>query len=527
MASSNFVFSYGDYDFSPRPLLSISSQPLKTPDGSGFGVVHDITFDGDIVLKGAGERSSGINGVFQKIERLKSAINKDGCPLVISCDGATPILSGHPTIESYSFNNESDNYTERAGYNIVLKMYTMSGGTSHDYFNNYSGAAPYIETASETWDIEFQDEQTPFVWSIGNGVTEDFGYRAAVTHTVDVKARRAYSGCFGEGSTPWEDAVSYASGMLGFNAKFAQLSGILGLPGSGYNGFNVLNNFRKVNTNKTEGSINIVETFVVTPSGENTLNNVTDTFDINVDQQDGIVSVAIQGTIQGMVENNWSYNGTSAYGGNLQSSKYSNATGYFNNVSGARRMYDRAKRGYSDVFGFGIGPSGQYTYNCTGVERPLNPQPRQKSISVNPIAGTIAYNYTFDTLPSGMFAAVTGGCVISENISIDDQLLTDVFASQTVIGRAAGPILQDIGTTNARVRTISVELVCLTPTNFQDIDALYSTVPTGAVEDFIASVTGNLPSDPSAVFVSQNSQNWNFTTGRYTKTLAVTYNNCS
>ena len=126
-----------------------------------------------------------------------------------------------------------------------------------------------------------------------------------------------------------------------------------------------------------------------------------------------------------------------------------------------------------------------------------------------------------------MFTVASGGCVISENVSIDDQLLTDVFASQTVIGRGAGPILQDIGTTTARVRTVSIELVCLPPTNYRDYGNLYATVPTGAIESFITGLTGNLPGNPDAVFVSSNSQNWNFTTGRYTKQLGVTYNNCS
>ena len=92
-----FIFKYGDYNFRPRPLLSISSQPLKTPDGSGFGVQHDITLDGDILLTGLEVAASGINLVFNKIEALKNALNEDGCPLVIQCDDASTdyILSGN------------------------------------------------------------------------------------------------------------------------------------------------------------------------------------------------------------------------------------------------------------------------------------------------------------------------------------------------------------------------------------------------------------------------------------------------
>ena len=80
-----FVFKYGDYDFRPRPLISISSEPLKTPDGSGYGVIHTLTLEGDILLTETDQRESGIGGVFREIETLKRALSKDGCGLYIDC----------------------------------------------------------------------------------------------------------------------------------------------------------------------------------------------------------------------------------------------------------------------------------------------------------------------------------------------------------------------------------------------------------------------------------------------------------
>lgn len=523
-----FIFKYGGYNFRPRPLLSISSQPLKTPDGSGFGVQHDITLDGDILLTGsevAGASASGINLVFNKIEDLKDALNKDGCALVIQCDDATTdyILSGYPTVESYSFNNESDNYALRAGYSINFKMHTLKNGTTHDTFNG-NQMPPYIETATESWDVQFSEEEIPFSWQVTDGVTEDFGYSLAVSHSVDVTARRAYSGCPNTGQVVWESAKQYAQELLGFKGQYVDLSGVLGFPGEGYSGLETFNNFRTVSTNKTEGSINITETFLVRPIGTGIpYNNVTDSFESSIDQSEGIVSVSINGTVQGLGKMDWPALYAERF--SVGEKKYDNALTYFNSISGINRIYDRAKKTYDDIYNYGI--SDDLSGCPQGAKRSLNPQARNKSIAVNPILGTINYNYTFDTLPSGLFTVASGGCVISENVSIDDQLLTDVFASQTVIGRGAGPILQDIGTTSARVRTVSIELVCLPPTNYRDYGNLYATVPTGAIESFITGLTGNLPGNPDAVFVSSNSQNWNFTTGRYTKQLGVTYNNCS
>ena len=43
----NITFKYGDYEFEPRPLFTINSEPLKTPDGIGYGIMHSITLDVD------------------------------------------------------------------------------------------------------------------------------------------------------------------------------------------------------------------------------------------------------------------------------------------------------------------------------------------------------------------------------------------------------------------------------------------------------------------------------------------------
>lgn len=502
--SDSINFTYGSYIFSPRPLLNISSTPLKTPDGSGYGIMHDIALEGTLILTGL-ELDSGILGVFDKIEILKDALDHDGKLLKIDCNG-TSFISGYPTIESYNFNNASDNYTLRADYSINFKMPTTVLGSGNDVFNS-SLFPPFIESCTENWDVEFADERMPFQWTLLDGTVENFGYKLAVTHTVDVKARITYTGHLAQ-NTVWEDAKTYASGRLGYNSDFVNLSGILNLPDYDmYTNLNVYNNYRRVSTNKSDGSIQVTETFIVTPSGATTLpNNAIETFDINCNQSEGNVTVSINGEIEGLCV--LSYEG----GANLDFEnvydKFSAASGYFALVKD--RMFDRARTAYSGV------------QDVSCYNSPLNPIVKTRTVGMNPINGTISYSYEYDTSVSYL----AGSCIKSQNITIDDALENDVFASQVVLGRATGPILQDIGTITARTRTLNIELVTTPPTGFDTVDAIYAPIPTGEVQNMIDVISGDLSANYSQVFVSQSSQSWNFTTGRYTRTIGFTYNNC-
>lgn len=506
MSTTGVVFKYGDYEFIPRPLFTINTAPLKTPDGIGYGMNHTISLDGDLIIIND-QLDSGILGVFDKVENLKDALNEDGKLLMVSCNDS-PILSGYPTITSFDVSPESDNYTQRASYTINFAMPTTILGSGNDPFNSDT-FPPFIESCNETWDIGFQDERMPFDWTTDGGTDEKFGYKVAVTHTVDVQARIAYTGST-VSSVPWQDAKTYATGKLGFDNDFVTLTGVLGLPGNAYfTQMDVFNNYRQVSIDKTQGSIQVIETFVVSPSGANSLpNNAIETFEIGTSQNDGITSVSINGEIEGLCQ--VSYTG---YGGNngfaMISSKFNAASGYFDEVKG--RMYDRANTAYK--------ATQEDCYN-----RPLSTIIKSRAVGINPIEGTISYDYEYDTMPSG---CITGDCILSQNISIDDQLAADVFASHVMPGRAFGPILQDIGTKTVRTRTVNIELVTLPPTSCASVSEIYLPVPTGQVEEFISVISGDLTGSYSQVFVANQSQNWNFSVGRYTKTIAYTYTNCS
>jgi len=71
------VFNYGNYRLQPAPLFSDATTILRTPDGSGYGIIHNLSINGTILLTGL-EVASGIAGVVQEIDTFKKAFNRDG-----------------------------------------------------------------------------------------------------------------------------------------------------------------------------------------------------------------------------------------------------------------------------------------------------------------------------------------------------------------------------------------------------------------------------------------------------------------
>ena len=156
-------------------------QPLKTNDGSGYGILHQISLEGTILLSGADSLNSGIKGLTKNIDQFKKALDHDGKPLVAYCrtpSDTSPeagpdiadwnlVLSGYPTIGGYTIESP-DNYTRRANYTVDFTMPTLFSGsyTGADPFNSGRAPAsppPFIESVSESWDVEFKDERMPSI----------------------------------------------------------------------------------------------------------------------------------------------------------------------------------------------------------------------------------------------------------------------------------------------------------------------------------------------------------------------------
>jgi hypothetical protein len=135
---------------------------------------------------------------------------------------------------------------------------------------------------------------------------------------------------------------------------------------------------------------------------------------------------------------------------------------------------------------------------------PLNNIPLSTSFGYNNTAGTITYSYSYDNRP---YNCVSNARL--ENISFSENNPNDVFASLTVLGRAAGPLLQDIGTVGQRT-----------------ISSVGAGVPTD-YDSLVSGYEANLTGTYSQVFINSESKTWNPKDGRFSFNKSWTVGGCS
>jgi hypothetical protein len=185
----------------------------------------------------------------------------------------------------------------------------------------------------------------------------------------------------------------------------------------------------------------------------------------------------------------------------------------------------------------------------TPPQAPQNPiYSKETLLSVIPIStteghdpkkGTVSYNYQY----SNKFNIISG--TISENITITNDLPTQVVAEIPVPGRQLGPILNAAGYTSAR-KTVAIEVVVMPPTGTNDMFVqqrgcplftggfIYTTINklTEGVKPFGFADTSVFGSSYSKnrqgqVYTTADQDTWSPTQGRYTRTVTWTYQQCT
>ena len=113
-----------------------------------------------------------------------------------------------------------------------------------------------------------------------------------------------------------------------------------------------------------------------------------------------------------------------------------------------------------------------------------------------------------------------------ENISVVDNNPTDVFASLTVLGRAAGPVLQDIGTVTAPTRDVNIDAI-MTIGSGCTVAQLLANKPSAQVSGILCAFETDLTGSFTQVFLTSDNENWNPKTGSYSRNVRWIYTNCS
>ena len=528
------TFLYGDYTFEPKPLFTINKEYIKTPANTGLGTRYNITLEGDLLPYKADSYDVGITGVFSGIQSLRDAFDTDYKPFFLGCFGSPPIVSGHPKITSFDVNFEGDNYVQRASYTIGLNLPTLIGsgfetvGPETDSLHSHG-----IISYTDDFSLEFTDERVGGQISLADGTHIDMPSVYSVTHNVSAQGEPL------SGHDPAYLAQQFVSSKLGFSNEMGAVSGILNTSGV------ACNNFRTISINKTEGTCNATETFMINPSGK-----YKEDFELsaNTSVEDPFTSIEINGTIQGYANVNYPNPnplGESFAGSDGDSTpKFQNAITAWSglrNAAGAVTtegisglLYTRANSFYQfqpphPAF-LGAHSEGDPSRKAINT---LNPTTLSTAVGYNITEGVITYAYSYNDRPIHVVPDA-----LSETINITENEPTDIFASLQVLGRASGPLLQDMGTKGPRTREISIDafLPIGTGTNFtQKTDGAtqytqlnnpsFLVAPTG-YDGLISGYEYSLTSTYASVFINSQSKTWQPKIGRFTFQKSWTVGDC-
>ena len=500
---SNIVtMQYGSYSFSPVPIMNLSKQYQKTPDGYIIGSVFNATLEGTLYAP-----IGGITSVIQMQQVLRQAFATQGQLFVLACNSGE-LIQCYPRINGPEFLPTQDNWVQTCKYTISLQFDDEpqpSGTSSASIGENSAIMPPFISDASESWNLEQIEDSSHYLLNLGSSNYDSNPYQFRITHNVSAVGKLRYTGS-GLNMPAWQQARTYVLGKLsdGYNNTILASSGVLNIDYTQFTGFNHL---RTNTVDETGGSFAVTESWIaINPGATGLAGNAIEDFtaDVRKTIESDISTINIQGTITGLESRTYGVN-PGDY--SISTSKYNNASGYWNNIKDSMKIFPRA----------------QLFANTVGTTRPLNTVAVNRTIGHNPAHGVITYSYEYNDRPSN--------CVpnsLIENVDVIDNNPTDVFAEIGIPGRSAGPILQDMGTITSAKRELNIEIVmppatgCPVSTNI-DGTSFYSNPSSEAYTYWVQPFLTDLQNNHTQVFKYIDTENWSIKTGRYSRSIGWVY----
>lgn len=482
---------FDDKKIIPGPTVSITKNYTRVGGDEGEIVSsnYDVVLNGTLVAYKGSPNSSGVfwdqsgyppdenieidsrlGAIARKQKALRemfSAANEGKTLEIQSDDGSQP-LKMHPKIININFPE---------GLWHTLCPYTITFSVDKIYpieesfdFN--------IVSASESWSLEPQDTPENFNIETNNQFETSSYYR--LTHNLSAQGRRSYDENGNLVQQPWQSAKEWVISRLGINQTIVNSSGVNNLPGY-YTG---KDHFRTENTDVLNGSHSVNETWLLT-SG-----NAIEDFTVNIsnDINSPFAIVDVNGSIRGLEEKDSNMK--------ITTTRYQNAETYYSGVLPS--IFSRAQTVYGT--------------------KPLNSLPVNTNVGRNPANGTINYSYQYNGRPSGLIEDA-----LSENINVAYTDGGQSFASVFAIGRIKGPVLQDLGTAEAKTKSLSIEAVL--PSDLDKDDLINSFMFPESKISYIVDQLNPLNEGAVKSFASPASKNWSPITGQLSYNVTWTYEN--
>jgi hypothetical protein len=485
----------------PAPFVGIQKTYQKTADGSKVGSLFTLDIQGKLLNCKGSPTSSGtfwtvagyppdeslttsqsLASYLQKEEAIRELFASEGKLLEIEPWDNSPAVSGYMRVNEINF--PAANWVDTVEYTISLETDQLFGfpgaedaALGEEYFDA-SGNRLFLQEVAEDWGLEFNDQPAD--------AASAHSFR--LTHNVSAVGKSAYDAT-GLISEPWVQAQRWVAPRLGLDNTFLHSTSGLDLA-SDYSGYN---HVRSENTDEQGGSYAVSETWVI--SSGNAFEDFTITSQGS--SESSLTQVSVEGLVTGLDTRNTNFQ--------ITQTKWDAALAKFNAIN-PTTIYTRASS-YSGVTA-------------------LNSTALSSSVGRNPVAGTISYSLQYDDRPS---TCINGA--LSETIQISDVNSHDVFVALPVIGRPAGPVLQDIGSQTETTRTVSVDVIIplsgICPGSVANVGHILDASPKSEVDTIMQSFEDHLDANYTQVFKNQDTENWQPWVGRYSRVVGWTYQSCS
>ena len=417
----------------PFPKYSINTERVETGDGTLIDLIYNISVTGQIIAEGdittPGARQDNL--MSKMISRL--ALMENEVPVgrleIVSYGGLSNDLTfSDAVLTGVDYGDQDDSGSvQYQDYTFTFVAHKRDG---QKIGNTYS-----LASAEETWEIAENTERTFTSSTLSGTPLKTF----TITHTVNATGYHRTSDTSYQESA-WSEAkdwvlsrlVSTPDATIGSDmadkARFTDFipvymgttaADFIDLGTEGY-----YNHNRVASSDLAGGSYSVTETWFV--SKESVTHDVEINYDLNEEQ---VASVVVNGTISGL--------STSSFD-SKQENKVSQAEAVLDTVLG--QAYTLASNFYDTV-------------KETGANGLTN-NVLSKSVAKSPVAGTITYTVNFSDKEKDNDDTITETLTVTDD---NEDRSVQTVAVIAIIGKADGPIFQNMGTTPERKRSVSVD----------------------------------------------------------------------
>lgn len=467
--------SYDGRRLIPAPLVSISRERVESEDGGPLGPAFSVTLRGTLVAYKGSPDSTGqlwtqsgypddeevpaqerLASLLRKQEAIRRLFVSDGAILEIQNAPAAP-LKIRPRVRSVEF--PEGPYHTVCEYVIVCEADYVEGLADAGLFES----SPRVRGVSEEWSIEPLDE------NIGT---------LTLTHSLSATGKRLFdeSGGLLDGKKPWENARDWVLTKLGLVPAMMAASGVLNGEGESLQAFN---HFRTQSVGEYAGTFSCTERWVCYSPGSSP--PATNDYEVSLrhNEQEDRTTVSLNGTVTGLLQRNADLS--------VNKTKWANAHDFW--LAEVRPyLFTTAQE-------------------LVGDDVALHPDPVASQVGLNENAGTITYSFEYNNRPD---ALVPGA--LSDSITVNHNHPGRIHAQIPIFGRAAGPVLQDIGTVGPRRTTVSLEAQM--PSSKQGY--------LGSAPNTNGLVLSLMPAG-TQVFLDSDEESFSPTTGRYSRNVTWTW----